>query len=668
MKKTRRTLAVVLVLALALGLLSAGMITAFAADKEIKNIALTGVVEPKIGAYADYTSPSLPEGLEYLDVWAYDFIELETSTRMYEKYFKVDKTYQVSFRIGAIDGYKLADAVTVTINGKPATVKKVSYYLEISYTFQKLTNKEIKNIAITGVVEPKIGSKADYTKPVLPEGLVYLDTDAYKWTEVGTKESMDHYAKFCKDGESYEVFLRIGADDGYVLVDAVTVTINGKPATVKKVSYYLEVTYIFPKLTSKEISNIAITGVVEPKIGTYADYKNPALPEGLVYLDTDAYKWTEVGTKESMDQAGKYYKEGESYEVFLRIGADDGYKLADSVTATINGKPATVTKESYYILVTYIFPELKEGAEDDAVKSVSITVIKPVAGAASSDSVSSDAAGKIMVLSLDWYDVVDGSPVLMELGDVFEKGHTYRVSLHLQPKEDGEFADDAKVNINGAPASIESQNKGQITCYYDFKVEEKEEGKEPGAYVFPFTDVADSAWYRIDVEIAHKSKLIDGKTTTLYMPDDNMTVAEAVKLAACMHQLYHEGKVTLTNGSPWYSSYIEYAVDNGIIEMDVSAEANDMIDRFSFVNIFYNALPVSEYAAMNAVADDAIPDVKFATGGVVAPKIYAFYRAGILIGSDEQGTFHPSSNIKRSEVAAILTRMFDATTRKPIKL
>ena len=48
--------------------------------------------------------------------------------------------------------------------------------------------------------------------------------------------------------------------------------------------------------------------------------------------------------------------------------------------------------------------------------------------------------------------------------------------------------------------------------------------------------------------------------------------------------------------------------------------------------------------------------------------VYEFYRAGILTGSDAKGTFHSASTIKRSEAAAILLRMFEASARKSIIL
>ena len=173
----------------------------------------------------------------------------------------------------------------------------------------------------------------------------------------------------------------------------------------------------------------------------------------------------------------------------------------------------------------------------------------------------------------------------------------------------------------------------------------------------------------MDVEKAHKSGLINGKTATLYAPNDNMTVSEAVKLAACMHQLYHDGAVTLQNGPvQWYSTFMAYALANGIIEADLSGRANEVITRQEYVYIFYAALPAGEYTAINTIADNAIPDVPLTSTSKFAQRIYTFYRAGILTGSDGLGTFNPTSNIKRSEVAAILTRMFDASARKVFSL
>ena len=187
---------------------------------------------------------------------------------------------------------------------------------------------------------------------------------------------------------------------------------------------------------------------------------------------------------------------------------------------------------------------------------------------------------------------------------------------------------------------------------------------------FPFADVSRSSWYYDSVRAAWEKDLIDGVTRTLYKPDDTLTVAQAIKLSAALHQmLNNNGKVTLRNGSPyWYSSYVSYAVDNGIIEkmyLDYTpAQMNTPVKRNEFVHIFYSAM--SDYRQINTVADNKIPDV--ITTDTYALEIYTFYRAGILTGSDKNGTFYPTNDIKRSEVAAILSRMYDRTARKTVLL
>lgn len=187
---------------------------------------------------------------------------------------------------------------------------------------------------------------------------------------------------------------------------------------------------------------------------------------------------------------------------------------------------------------------------------------------------------------------------------------------------------------------------------------------------FPFTDVSRSSWYYDSVRAAWEKDLIDGVTRTLYKPDDTLTVAQAIKLSAALHQmLNNNGKVTLRNGSPyWYSSYVSYAVDNGIIEkmyLDYTpGQMNTPVKRNEFVHIFYGAM--SDYRQINTVADNKIPDV--ITTDTYALEIYTFYRAGILTGSDKNGTFYPTNDIKRSEVAAILSRMYDKTARKTVSL
>ena len=184
----------------------------------------------------------------------------------------------------------------------------------------------------------------------------------------------------------------------------------------------------------------------------------------------------------------------------------------------------------------------------------------------------------------------------------------------------------------------------------------------------PFVDVPASAWYAGAVRDAWANGLIDGVNATHFDPDGSLTVAQAIKLAAALHQRIEDGEVTLKNGRPWYRSYLEYAVEHGVIEeayLDYSdAALNAPVQRAEFAHILYGA--ANPYTAINEIASDAIPDVQ--RGDRYADEIYTFYRAGVLNGSDRDGTFHPTSLIRRCEAAAILIRAFDESARMTVSL
>ena len=176
---------------------------------------------------------------------------------------------------------------------------------------------------------------------------------------------------------------------------------------------------------------------------------------------------------------------------------------------------------------------------------------------------------------------------------------------------------------------------------------------------FNFTDVKTSDWFYNDVKSAVEMGLVNGKTPTTYAPNDNLTYAEAIKLAACMNQLYVDGKVTLTSGNPWYKPYVDYCIDNEIIDKEYNY--TDVATRAGYMGIFAKALPDEGLKAINNVPDNSIPDVS--SSKAYAAGVYKLYRAGILTGVDEAHNCNPLANIKRSEVAAILTRMMNEDKR-----
>ncbi len=176
----------------------------------------------------------------------------------------------------------------------------------------------------------------------------------------------------------------------------------------------------------------------------------------------------------------------------------------------------------------------------------------------------------------------------------------------------------------------------------------------------PFSDVKSTDWYYNDVRTAYRSGLINGKTSTTFAPNANLTYAEAVKLAACLNQFFTEGAVTLENGEPWYQSYVDYCADRGIIERDY--EWSENATRGGYMEIFAAALSEDILNPINDIQDNSIPDVP--EDHPQAEGIYKLYRAGILQGSDaETHACNPETSIRRSEVSAIIARILDSDRR-----
>jgi len=176
-----------------------------------------------------------------------------------------------------------------------------------------------------------------------------------------------------------------------------------------------------------------------------------------------------------------------------------------------------------------------------------------------------------------------------------------------------------------------------------------------------FTDVSTNDWYYSDLNIIYEKGIINGKTATEFKPNDNMTYAEAIKLAACLHQLYHEGEITLINGNPWYQPYYDYCKEKRIIAEGGAYPHDVKITRARYMLIFAKALPHEELATINDVPNNSIPDVPYDPGkdeeeNWLGASIYRLYRAGIVCG-DAEHNCKPHDYIKRSEVVAVLARM-----------
>lgn len=175
-----------------------------------------------------------------------------------------------------------------------------------------------------------------------------------------------------------------------------------------------------------------------------------------------------------------------------------------------------------------------------------------------------------------------------------------------------------------------------------------------------FSDVKKEDWFSENVNTAYYLGLVKGVSDTQFNPDGNVTLAETVALACRLHSIYSGINCEFVQGTPWYQVYIDYAADHGIITFGEYSNYNSKATREQFAMIFAKCMPEEALVKINDIT--SIPDVPYSYTSFES--VLLLYRAGILTGNDKFGTFDPSSNIKRSEVATIVTRMAKPSARE----
>ena len=169
-----------------------------------------------------------------------------------------------------------------------------------------------------------------------------------------------------------------------------------------------------------------------------------------------------------------------------------------------------------------------------------------------------------------------------------------------------------------------------------------------------FKDVKANAWYAKEVQSAYELGFMYGTGDDVFDPDGNVTVAQGITMATRVHASYN-GKSAPSAGNEgnWYDTFVKYALDNKIIADGQFDSYTRNITRAEMGTLFADAMPQSEYKAINKVLH--IPDV--IETNAYASKLLMLYNAGIVMGSDDYGTFNPDADIRRSETAAIINRV-----------
>lgn len=179
-----------------------------------------------------------------------------------------------------------------------------------------------------------------------------------------------------------------------------------------------------------------------------------------------------------------------------------------------------------------------------------------------------------------------------------------------------------------------------------------------------FTDVP-SDWSLEGISTAYEIGLMGGKYEGIFDPKGDVTLAEAAMMAARLNDLWNGGDGVITQeGEKWYSGAVSRCLERGIVKDGEFSNYEALATRAQLAVIFRRSVPETALAEINDVK--ALPDVK--SSDSCFDEIMALYRAGILTGSDEYGTFNPGKTISRAETAAIICRVARPDMRKTFTL
>lgn len=167
-----------------------------------------------------------------------------------------------------------------------------------------------------------------------------------------------------------------------------------------------------------------------------------------------------------------------------------------------------------------------------------------------------------------------------------------------------------------------------------------------------FADVPESSWYAGSVAAVYEIALMEGVSDSSFDGDSEISVAQAITIAARLHSIYYETEIPEVSTGRWFQKYVDYCLNNKIITSNQFDSYSRSVLSYEMVELFAAALPKEFYPAINNISK--VHDVP--SGIDFHDDVMLFYNAGILNGNDSIGTFLPMSAITRKRAAVILSR------------
>ena len=116
-----------------------------------------------------------------------------------------------------------------------------------------------------------------------------------------------------------------------------------------------------------------------------------------------------------------------------------------------------------------------------------------------------------------------------------------------------------------------------------------------------FGDVASGDWFSPNVDAAYEYGLMLGNTDGTFGAAANVKISEVVAMAAKLNSIYSTGSASFAASTPWYQTYVDYAVANGIISASRFENYDVYASRLQVAEILVAALPDTALPAINTI-------------------------------------------------------------------
>jgi len=536
----KRILCFILCLTLMMGIFTVSVSAAkeMFTTYQIENVAITGIDAPVAGDTFDFTAEESSQKYNIIKVaWKQQggssyitntsssasagnrytvCVVLEVATANH--YFKTDSTRKPAVSSVTVNGNTANASNTQDYSLFSIDASKYEHdttyqkYLVVEYTFPTVESAPIKSIEfdIPALVPGERVPTVWHTSGISISGINgsanngQINVNSFEWSlQDGTPLAGNDVFEY---GKKYALKLTLNTaygasfatDPNHFLAQpgkpfpAVTVKMNGKDAAVLPTydsfsNLFVVASCVFDCDTAAQIKTIALTGIDEPVSGKAPDY---TFTGGVGYDNNgrnDAfYKngmcWSEVGSSYILSDGSQAFLPGKAYQADIRIKAKDGYEFATNsygniaMTATVNGKSASVSGNKNEILITYVFPVTGsialaqvgvgdiDAPEEGKTPDYTVSYNNVNYGPASYN----DASNKNGV---SWYCETDKK--IMSTGSKFEAGKTYSVMVTIWANDGYSFRYQSGIvnvagTVNGKAAVVTSRNNTEVTLSYTF--------------------------------------------------------------------------------------------------------------------------------------------------------------------------------------------------------